>query len=102
MEVVWQCDAILMHKAVADGSRAHDGGRVQVGKKQVVPGLEKGIIGMKAGEQRQVFVKSQWGYGEDGVCLDTEEEEDASCLVPPDTDLVYDVTLVNVCPAPNM
>ena len=61
---------------------------------------------MRAGEQRQLFVKSQWGYGEDGVCLENENEDedegDASCLVPPNTDLVYDVTLVNVGPAPNM
>ncbi len=73
----------------------------QIGKKQVVPGLERGIIGMKGGEQRQLFLKSEWGYGEDGVCLETEEEEDTSCLVPPNTDLVYDVTVVNVGPAPN-
>lgn len=63
--------------------------------------MELGIMGMKAGEQRQLFLKSEWGYGEDGVCLETEEDDDATCLVPPDTDLVYDVTLINVGPAPN-
>ena len=34
----------------------------------------------------KIFVKSKWGYGEDGVCLETESDEDAEeCLVPPDT-----------------
>jgi len=77
----------------------------QTGKKQVVPGLERGIMGMKGGEERQLFLKSQWGYGEDGVCLENaeteEDEDDDGCLVPPDTDLVYDVTLLNVGPSPN-
>jgi hypothetical protein len=31
-----------------------------------------------------------------GVCL----EDDKGCLVPPNTDLVYDVTLVRVAPSP--
>jgi FKBP-type peptidyl-prolyl cis-trans isomerase len=36
----------------------------QIGKKQVVPGLEKGLMGMKAGEQRQVGERSdRWGWG---------------------------------------
>ncbi|EKX40621.1 FKBP-type peptidyl-prolyl cis-trans isomerase [Guillardia theta CCMP2712] len=67
----------------------------QVGKKQVVPGLDQGIIGMKAGEARQIFMKSEFGYGARGVCL-----EDKGCLVPPNTDLVYDVTLISVGPSP--
>jgi len=73
----------------------------QIGKKQVVPGLEKGIMGMKPGEQRQLFLKAEWGYGEDGVCFEGKDDEEENCLVPPDSDLVYDVTLVNTGPAPN-
>lgn len=77
----------------------------QIGKKQQIEGLEKGIMGMKPGEQRQLFIKSELAYGEDGVCLEQDgeeqEDDDAGCLVPPDTDLVYDVTLVNTGPAPN-
>lgn len=77
--------------------------RAQIGKKQQIAGLEKGIMGMKPGEQRQIFIKADLAYGEDGVCLETEEEaeEEGDCLVPPNTDLVYDVTLVNTGPAPN-
>jgi FKBP-type peptidyl-prolyl cis-trans isomerase len=74
----------------------------QIGKKQQIVGLEKGIMGMKPGEQRQLFIKADLAYGEDGVCLDSEdEEEEGQCLVPPNTDLVFDVTLVNTGPAPN-
>lgn len=67
----------------------------QVGKKQAIPGLEYGLGGMKAGEERRLFIPSKLGYGPRGVCL-----EGKGCLVPPDTDLVYDVTLIRVAPAP--
>eukprot|EP00286_Rhodomonas_abbreviata_P019494 CAMPEP_0181301570 /NCGR_PEP_ID=MMETSP1101-20121128/7495_1 /TAXON_ID=46948 /ORGANISM="Rhodomonas abbreviata, Strain Caron Lab Isolate" /LENGTH=209 /DNA_ID=CAMNT_0023406885 /DNA_START=11 /DNA_END=640 /DNA_ORIENTATION=- len=67
----------------------------QVGKNQVIPGLEIGLVGMKAGESRRLYVPSALGYKERGVCL-----EGKGCLVPPDTDLVYDVTLIRVAPAP--
>eukprot|EP00293_Proteomonas_sulcata_P021495 CAMPEP_0184297868 /NCGR_PEP_ID=MMETSP1049-20130417/8742_1 /TAXON_ID=77928 /ORGANISM="Proteomonas sulcata, Strain CCMP704" /LENGTH=206 /DNA_ID=CAMNT_0026607791 /DNA_START=47 /DNA_END=667 /DNA_ORIENTATION=- len=67
----------------------------QIGKKQVIPGLEEGMLGMKAGEERQLFVPAKLGYGSRGVCI-----ENKGCLVPPDTDLVYDVTLIRVAPPP--
>jgi FKBP-type peptidyl-prolyl cis-trans isomerase len=65
----------------------------QLGKKQNIVGLEKGITGMRSGEQRMLFIPSKLAYGEKGVCL-----EDGSCLVPPNTDIVYDVTVVRVAP----
>mmetsp|Transcript_49959 Transcript_49959/g.104262 ORF Transcript_49959/g.104262 Transcript_49959/m.104262 type:complete len:218 (-) Transcript_49959:193-846(-) len=68
----------------------------QVGKKQVIPGLEQGLLGMKAGEERQLFVPARLGYGSRGVCL----EDNKGCLVPPNTDLVYDVALLRVAPSP--
>ena len=68
-----------------------------MGKKQAIPGLEAGLIGMKAGEQRRLFVPSKLGYGERGVCF---EDASKGCLVPANTDLVYDVTLVSVGPSP--
>mmetsp|Transcript_16046 Transcript_16046/g.31698 ORF Transcript_16046/g.31698 Transcript_16046/m.31698 type:complete len:208 (-) Transcript_16046:115-738(-) len=70
---------------------------LQIGKKQTIPGLEAGLFGMKAGEQRRIFVPARLGYGDRGVCFDDKTK---GCLVPPNTDLVYDVTLVRVGPAP--
>jgi FKBP-type peptidyl-prolyl cis-trans isomerase SlyD len=34
------------------------------GSRQIVPGLEKGVAGMKVGEERRVKVKPEDGYGE--------------------------------------
>jgi FKBP-type peptidyl-prolyl cis-trans isomerase SlyD len=34
------------------------------GGRQIVPGLEKGVAGMKVGEERRVKVKPEEGYGE--------------------------------------
>lgn len=46
---------------------------------------------------RKRFVSQKLGYGERGVCL---EDASKGCLVPPNTDLVYDITLVRVAPTP--
>ncbi|KAJ1493233.1 hypothetical protein T484DRAFT_2800433 [Baffinella frigidus] len=67
----------------------------QVGKKQSIVGLEKGLYGMKSGEQRMLFIPSKLAYGEVGVCIEGDE---AQCLVPPNTDIVYDLELVRVPP----
>jgi len=69
----------------------------QVGKKQVIPGLEQGLGGMGAGEERRLFVPAKLAYADRGVCFDDKSK---GCLVPPNTDLVYDVTLIQVAPPP--
>ena len=47
--------------------------------------MAQGIMGMKPGEQRQLFLKAEWGYGEDGVCFEGKDDEEENCLVPPDS-----------------
>ena len=54
----------------------------------LVPGLDHALVGMKPGGCRRVFVPAALAYGEAGV-------ED---LVPPDSDLVFDVRLIEVRP----
>ncbi|KAJ3222894.1 hypothetical protein HK099_001779 [Clydaea vesicula] len=54
---------------------------VQLGKDSLIKGLEIAINTMKLGQKAQVFVRSDYGYGEKGLFQQ----------VPPNTDLRFDV-----------
>ena len=57
-----------------------------IGVGQVIPGWDKGIVGMKVGEQRRLFIPSELAYGERG----------AGNLIKPNDDLVFDVQLISI------
>ena len=52
---------------------------------EVIPGFRQGIIGMKVGGTRQILIPSDLGYGEQGTTG-----------IPPNSDLVFTVSLLNV------
>lgn len=52
------------------------------GSKQVITGFEEGILGMKVGGKRRIFIPSNKAYGKDG-----------STAVPPNWGLTYEITL---------
>jgi FKBP-type peptidyl-prolyl cis-trans isomerase len=54
-------------------------------------GFQEGIIGMKVGGKRRLFVPAELGYGSLNVY-----DEHGKLLVPANSDLVYDVELVQV------
>ncbi|MDP3725495.1 MAG: FKBP-type peptidyl-prolyl cis-trans isomerase [Nanoarchaeota archaeon] len=56
-----------------------------VGLGQVIQGWEKGLIGMKEGEKRQLTIPSELGYGEKG-----------QGSIPPNATLIFDVELVKI------
>lgn len=56
-----------------------------VGAGQVIPGWDEGIAGMQLGAKRQLRVPSYLAYGRQG-----------SPMVPPNSDLVYDVEVIGV------
>lgn len=56
-----------------------------VGQGEVVPGLDEGVVGMKAGGQRRIVVPSELGYGSLGAGN-----------VPPNAVLVFVVDLVEI------
>jgi peptidylprolyl isomerase len=60
--------------------------RFWLGKKQVIPGWDEGVAGMKVGGKRQLHVPAKLGYGAAG----------AGGAIPPNADLIFDVELIAV------
>lgn len=50
----------------------------------VINGWSEGVVGMKVGEIRRLFIPSDLGYGEQG----------SGANIPPNSDLIFDVELV--------
>jgi uncharacterized damage-inducible protein DinB len=59
------------------------------GRRQVISGWEMGFEGMKVGGKRRLFLPYQMAYGEQG-----------RGSIPPKAELVFDVELIKVAPAP--
>lgn len=57
----------------------------QIGSKQIIPGLQQGLVGMMVGGKRLVIVPPAVGYGEKGYGS-----------IPPDSVLVFEVELLKV------
>lgn len=65
---------------------SHDSGKpfeVILGRGRVIKGWDNGIVGMKIGEKRRLYIPYQLAYGENG-----------RQPIPPKTDLIFDVELV--------
>ncbi len=58
----------------------------RIGKKQVIAGWEEGVIGMRVGGKRRLFIPSDLGYGAEG----------AGDEIPPHSDLVFEIQLLSV------
>jgi FKBP-type peptidyl-prolyl cis-trans isomerase FkpA len=57
-----------------------------LGARQVIPGWEEGVAGMRVGGKRTLLIPSKLAYGARG----------AGGAIPPNTDLVFDVELLSV------
>ncbi len=64
--------------------------QIQVGAGTVPIGLEQGILGMRLYGQRQIVVPPELAYGAEGK----------PPLIPPDAELVFDVEVMEITPAP--
>lgn len=58
----------------------------QVGAGQMIPGFDKGVVGMKVGEQRRLTLAPEAAYGAQGV----------PGVIPANATLTFDVELVSV------
>jgi FK506-binding protein 4/5 len=59
---------------------------IHIGSEEIPEGLEKALESMKKGEKAHVKVKSKYGYGANG---------NEALKIPPHTDLVYHIELVD-------
>lgn len=59
---------------------------VKMGKKQLMPGWEEGVSQLRAGEKARLIIPSALALGEKGY----------PPLIPPNTDLVMDIEMLNV------
>lgn len=57
-----------------------------LGSGAVIPGWDEGILGMKVGEVRMIEIPASLAYGELGV----------EGIIPPNSDLVFEVELLSV------
>lgn len=57
-----------------------------LGAGQVIPGWDKGIVGMKVGEKKTLTIASKDAYGADGV----------PGVIPPNSTLIFDVELISI------
>ena len=62
--------------------------RFQIGTRKVIPGWETGLLGMKAGGKRTIFIPYALAYGENGV----------GELIPPKSNLIFEIELFDVIP----
>ena len=64
--------------------------RFEQGKRRVIPGWDAGFEGMRVGGRRRLFIPYQLAYGVRG----------RPPVIPPRAELIFDVELVGVSPAP--
>lgn len=57
-----------------------------IGVGHVIAGWDKGVIGMKVGSKRKLFIPYTMGYGEEG----------AGDVIPPLADLIFEVELLDI------
>lgn len=62
-----------------------------LGAGQVIEGWDENLEGMRVGGTRRLEIPSHKAFGRSGQCF-----SDGSCAVPPNTDVVYEVTIVDI------
>ena len=60
----------------------------QIGVRKVILGWETGLLGMREGGKRTIFIPYQLAYGESG----------AGNLIPPKSNLIFDIEVIKVAP----
>ena len=58
----------------------------RLGKREVIPGWDAGLVGMKAGGKRRLIIPPQLAYGARGV----------GSAIPPNAVLIFEVELVKI------
>jgi peptidylprolyl isomerase len=69
------------------GNSYESGEPIAISLTHTIPGFRQGVMGMKVGEKRRIFIHPELGYGTSGQLL-------------PNALLIFDIELVKVEPAP--
>lgn len=77
--------ALASDGSIFDSTDSRGGEPAEFALSEVIEGFKLGIVGMKAGGVRRIFIPAAQGYGPQG-----------GGSIPADSDLVFDVTLVSV------
>ncbi len=75
------------HGKEFDSSRKREAFTFTLGAREVIPGWDQGVAGMKEGGKRTLIIPAVMAYGSRGV---------GNGLIPPNSDLVFDVELLKV------
>lgn len=78
-----------------DASKDGAGLSFVLGKGMVIPGWDRGLVGMKVGGSRRLTIPSDLAYGPSGSLKDSKGVQ----AIPPYAGLVFDVTLVSLTKA---
>lgn len=78
-------NAQQQHGAQFDSSVGRQPFSFRLGAGQVIPGWDQGVQGMKVGGKRTLIVPAAMGYGEQGAGP-----------IPPNSNLIFDVELLDV------
>ena len=62
--------------------------KFQVGTRQVIPGWETGLLGMKEGGKRTIFIPYKLAYGDRGI----------GNSIPPKSNLIFEIEVISVIP----
>lgn len=62
-----------------------------LGRGEVIEGWDEGLVGMREGGVRKLFIPPEFGYGKVGL-----KDNLGKVLIPPNTALVFEVALLNV------
>ncbi|TAH26716.1 MAG: hypothetical protein EAZ07_03415 [Cytophagales bacterium] len=80
-------------KKIFDSNKGEDPFKFKLGKGEVIPGLDEGIYLMHTNGKMKFIIPSQLAYGKMGK---PNPEGSPRYLVPPNTDLIYEVELVDI------
>ncbi|MEY4616134.1 MAG: hypothetical protein RJB66_1094 [Pseudomonadota bacterium] len=60
--------------------------KINFGQDEILLGWQEGLLGMKIGGKRRLFIPSPMAYGDAG----------AGTIVPPKTDLIYEIEVLSI------
>lgn len=70
-----------------------------LGRGQVIPGWDQGLVGMKVGGTRRLVIPTALAYGAAGSCNTPDPTNPQKCVdyaIPPNADLVFVVKLLRI------